>query len=368
MKNRIISVDVFRGFTIALMIIVNSPGSWGNTFPPLLHADWNGITLTDFVYPFFIFIVGVSIILSNKNKGTSTSKKSIFIRSFKIFSLGVFLGVFTEFMYMIMGSGELLSLSDIRIPGVLQRIAIVYLICSVMYGYTNWVQQLVIMQIILILYYICMQFIPVPGIGAGVLEPGKNLAAYIDNLLIPGSMWEGNWDPEGILSTFPAISSGIGGMLAGYILSTNKTSENKVITLYFVGVICLLDSFIWEWLMPINKNLWTSTYVMYTTGWAFLILGSSVLLCDILNFKKWFKIGIVFGSNSIAIYALSQMMTYFAYGFPLFNTSLNGIIYGGMVSLGIYPEIASLSWAILYAAFCYNVANYLYKRKIYLRL
>ena len=228
MNNRLLSVDVFRGFTIALMITVNSPGSWSNTFSPLLHADWNGITLTDFVYPFFIFIVGVSIVLSRNNKGTTSSKKGIILRSIKIFILGVFLGAFTESMYHFMSTGGLPSLSDIRIPGVLQRIAIVYLTCAIMFDYTNWIQQLIIMLSILILYYVCMQFIPVPGIGPGVLEPGKNLAAYIDSILIPGSMWEGTWDPEGILSTFPAISSGIGGMLAGYVLTTKKTICGQV--------------------------------------------------------------------------------------------------------------------------------------------
>ena len=367
-QDRYISVDIFRGFTIALMIIVNSPGNWGNTFAPLLHADWHGITLTDFVYPFFIFIVGVSIVLSNKNKGTSSSTKTILFRSIKIFTLGVFLGVFTGFMYQVVGSEESFSLSDIRIPGVLQRIALVYLFCAILYNYTNWVQQLVVMLSLLVVYYILMTFVSVPGIGPGVLEPGKNLAAYIDSLLIPGSMWEGTWDPEGILSTLPAIASGIGGMLAGYILTTKKTIENKVIIMYFVGVFCLLDSFGWEWIMPINKNLWTSTYVMYTTGWAFLMLASSVLLCDILKLDSWFKVGIIFGSNSIAIYALSQMLTYFAYGMPVFDTSFNGIIYGGMVDLGVYPKIASLLWAILYAFVCYTVAVYLYRKKIFFRL
>ena len=170
MNNRLLSVDVFRGFTIALMIIVNSPGSWSNTFSPLLHADWNGITLTDFVYPFFIFIVGVSIVLSKKNKGTTSSKKGIILRSIKIFFLGIFLEAFTETMYYFMSTGGIPSLSDIRIPGVLQRIAIVYLTCAIMYDYTNWIQQLIIMLSILILYYAFMEFIPVPGIGPGVLE------------------------------------------------------------------------------------------------------------------------------------------------------------------------------------------------------
>ncbi len=151
-KERYISVDVFRGFTIALMIIVNSPGNWGNTFAPLLHADWHGITLTDFVFPFFIFIVGVSIVISQKNKGTSSSNFSIIFRSIKIFSLGLFLGLFGEFMHHFISLGETISLSDIRIPGVLQRIALVYLFCALLYNYTSWFQQLIITFILLIGY------------------------------------------------------------------------------------------------------------------------------------------------------------------------------------------------------------------------
>ena len=213
MKDRLISLDALRGFTIALMIIVNDPGSWDNTYGPLLHAEWNGITLTDFVFPFFIFIVGVSIVLSQKNKGTSSSSSKIFIRSLKIFSLGVFLGVIGGFFSYLVGMGELISLSDIRIPGVLQRIALVYLVCALLYNKTNWMQQLFIMIGIVVVYYVLMLYVPVPGVGTGFLEPGKNLAAYIDNLLIPGTMWQGTWDPEGILSTLPAIASGISCLL-----------------------------------------------------------------------------------------------------------------------------------------------------------
>ena len=366
-KNRLISLDAFRGFTIALMIIVNDPGDWDNTFSPLLHADWHGITLTDFVFPFFIFIVGVSIVISQKSKGTSSSNSAIIYRSIKIFSLGVFLGLFGEFMHHVISLGESIPLSDIRIPGVLQRIALVYLFCALLYNYTSWFQQLSITLILLIGYYIVMEFIPVPGIGPGILEPGKNLAAYVDGILIPGSLWQGTWDPEGIFSTFPAIASGIIGMLAGHLIISKLSIENKIIWMYLLGVFFLVDSFIWEWLMPINKNLWTSTYVMYTSGWAFLMLASLIWICDVLKYQSWLKIGIIFGSNSIAIYALSQVLVWFAYEF-LGENSLNSLIYGGMVSIGVYPKIASLLWAIFYTFICFLPAKYLYDKKIFLKL
>ena len=366
-KNRLISLDAFRGFTIALMIIVNDPGDWDSTFSLLLHAKWNGITLADFVFPFFIFIVGVSIVISQKNKGTSSSIFAIIYRSIKIFTLGVFLGFIGEFMHHVISLGETISLSDIRIPGVLQRIALVYLFCALLYNYTSWFQQLIITFILLIGYYFIMEFIPVPGIGLGVLEPGKNLAAYVDSILIPGSLWQGTWDPEGILSTIPAIASGIIGMLAGHFVISKERIENKIIWMYLIGVLCLIDSFIWELLMPINKNLWTSTYVMYTSGWAFLMLASLIWICDVLKYQSWLKIGIIFGSNSIAIYALSQALVWFTYEF-LGENSLNTLIYGGMVNIGVYPKIASLLWAIFYTFICFLPAKYLYDKKIFLKL
>jgi len=366
-KNRLLSLDAFRGFTIALMIIVNDPGDWDNTFLPLLHAEWNGITLADFVFPFFIFIVGVSIVISQNNKGTTSSNYAIIFRSIKIFSLGVFLGFFGEFMNHVVSLGESISLSDIRIPGVLQRIALVYLFCALLYNYTSWFQQFSITLILLIGYYFVMEFISVPGIGPGVLEPGKNLAAYVDSILIPGSMWKGTWDPEGLLSTFPAIASGIIGMLAGHLIISKQTMEKKIVWMYFIGVFCLIDSFMWEWLMPINKNLWTSTYVMYTSGWAFLMLASSIWICDVLKYQSWLKPGIIFGSNSIAIYALSSLLVWFAYKF-LDDNSLNSIVYGGMVNIGVYPKVASLLWAIFYTFICFLPAKYLYDKKIFLKL
>ncbi len=176
--------------------------------------------------------MGVSIVLSQKNKGTSSSFSKIFIRSLKIFSLGVFLGVIGGFFSYLVGMGELISLSDIRIPGVLQRIAIVYLACALLYNKTNWLQQFFIMLILLVTYYVLMLYVPVPGIGPGVLEPGKNLAAYIDSLLIPGSMWQGTWDPEGLLSTLPAIATGISGMLAGHLIISSISLKKKVIWMF----------------------------------------------------------------------------------------------------------------------------------------
>lgn len=369
MNNRLISLDALRGFTIAVMIIVNDPGSWDNTFGPLLHAEWNGITLADFVFPFFIFIVGVSIVLSQKNNGTSSSFTTIFIRSIKIFSLGIFLGVIGGFLSYLVGMGELISFSDIRIPGVLQRIALVYFACALLFNNTTWLQQLYVMISLVVGYYVIMLYVPVPGIGTGLLEPGKNLAAYIDSILIPGSMWQGTWDPEGILSTLPSIATGISGMLAGHLIISSISMEKKIIWMFSIGVLCLLDGLIWELIFPINKNLWSSSFVMYTSGWAYLIFASLIWYCDVLKFRVGIKFGIIFGSNSIAIYAFSQILVWFFYQASIINgNSINDIIYGGMVEIGVYAKIASLIWAILYTLFCFIPAYFLYKKKIFIKL
>lgn len=302
-SKRLISLDMLRGLTIALMIVVNDPGSWDQIFWPLEHAVWNGITITDFVYPFFIFIVGVSIVLSSSKlleKGVEkkTIRKKIWIRSIKIFALGIFLNLFPDFDFL-----------NLRIPGVLQRIALVYFACAHLCIFTsNWKTHLRTAIYILVGYWLAMVLIPVPNIGVGVLEPGKNLAAWIDSMLIPGSMWQGSWDPEGILTTFPAIVTGISGMLAGYIIKLEKTIEHKLILLFFVGFTCILMGYTWDLFFPINKNLWSSSYVLFTSGWAFTCFAASILVIDVLGYHRFSKFGVIYGCNSIAIYVLAGML------------------------------------------------------------
>ena len=236
-SQRLISLDMLRGLTIALMIVVNDPGSWQHLYWPLAHAEWHGVTITDFVYPFFIFIVGVSIVLSSSKQLDSGSdkkkmKKKIWIRSLKIFGLGILLSLFPEFNFL-----------ELRIPGVLQRIAICYLICAHIYLATDWKTQVRIGVISLVGYWLAMVLIPVPGIGAGVLEPGRNLAAWIDEMVIPLRLYRGNWDPEGLLSTIPAIVTGITGMLAGHLIKSDMDIQKKLNYMFFAGFLCVLAGY-----------------------------------------------------------------------------------------------------------------------------
>ena len=203
-SKRLISLDALRGFTIAAMVIVNDPGTWQHIYWPLRHAEWNGCTITDLIFPFFLFIVGVSIALAySKRVEGNVPKKSLYrkiiIRAINIYLLGLFLWLWPEFDF-----------SSIRWVGVLQRISFVFLVCAILFLNTNWKQQIKIGAAILVLYYIIIAYIPVPGIGKPDLSiPEGNWANYLDTLILPGVMYQKTWDPEGLLSTFPAIVSGI---------------------------------------------------------------------------------------------------------------------------------------------------------------
>ncbi|MEN7548178.1 heparan-alpha-glucosaminide N-acetyltransferase domain-containing protein [Rapidithrix thailandica] len=360
---RLVSLDAFRGFTIAAMIIVNDPGSWSHVYAPLLHAEWHGITPTDLVFPFFLFIVGVSIVLAytkrmEKAYSTKDLVQKVLIRALKIFVLGLFLNLYPKFNF-----------EEIRIPGVLQRISIVFICCALLFLFSGWKQWLKACLALLVLYCLAMMLIPVPGLGAGVLEPGKNLAAWVDSLLIPGRLWQGTWDPEGLLSTFPAIATGITGMLAGRIIVSSQEQHQKVVWLFVWGFALFVLGGIWNWFFPINKNLWTSSYVLYTSGLAFLCLAASIFIVDIKGYKKWTRIGVIFGANAITAYVLAGILGFlFVFELNEAGDSLQTLYFNGLVNAGMAPKLVSLIWAVLYTALCFVPVYILYKKKIFIKV
>src|SRR5690606_33957292 len=278
--SRLLSLDAMRGFTIAAMILVNYPGSWQYIYPPLEHAEWNGLTPTDLVFPFFLFIVGVSITLLlsrmlEKNTPRSALYKKIVIRSIKIFAVGIILSLIPNFDF-----------GNIRIAGVLQRISIVFLICSFIFLSTSVRFQVWLGVFILVVYWLVMTLVPTPGVGEVSLEKGVNLAAWVDSVLLPGRMWQGTWDPEGILSTFPAIVTGITGLLAGHLLLSKRTPNEKANILLVCGFASLVAGYIWGLTFPVNKNLWSSSYVLVTSGLASLTLGTMYYVVDIRNYTS----------------------------------------------------------------------------------
>jgi predicted acyltransferase len=361
-SERLISLDAMRGFTIAAMILVNYPGSWDFVYEPLEHAEWNGLTPTDLIFPFFLYIVGVSIALSYTkllDKGISKSElyKKIFFRALKIFAVGVFLSLIPKFDF-----------TNIRITGVLQRISIVFFVCSFIFLNTSAKTQAWIGALVLIVYWLTMTLIPTPGVGYVALERGVNLAAYVDSILLPGRMWQGTWDPEGILSTFPSVATGITGLLAGYLLLSKRTPYEKVILLMVFGLASVTIGYVWGLAFPVNKNLWSSSFVLVTSGLASLLMGAMYYVVDILKYTSGTKPGIIFGSNAIAIYVISDVISYLFYTISFGTLALSEHFMAGMTTIGFAPKFVSMLYAILFVFINFIIAYILYKRKIFIKL
>jgi predicted acyltransferase len=360
---RLVSLDALRGFTIAAMVIVNDPGSWSHVYAPLEHAAWNGCTLTDLIFPFFLFIVGISIALAyTKRLEANVPKKNIYrkiiTRTLSIYLLGLFLWLWPQFDF-----------GAIRWVGVLQRISFVFLACALIFLNTSWKQQVKIGAVILLLYWIVVAYIPVPGIGKPDLSvPEKNWANYLDTLLLPGVMWQKTWDPEGILSTFPAIVTGIIGMLIGKLYLTIKDENKRLVWLFFIGFCLFLAGGAWNWFFPINKNLWTSSFVLYTAGLGTLGLAACILIVDIWGYTRWTFLGRVYGANAITSYVLAGMLTLVFYGIKFGGSSLNVWFMEGLSSTGLDPRFVSMLYAILYMLVIFIPALILYRRKIFIRV
>jgi len=361
-NQRLISLDAFRGFTIASMILVNNPGSWSHVYAPLLHKPWNGITPTDLIFPFFIFIVGVSIALAYTKRMDAGLPKRVMVRKMvwravKIFAVGIFLNLYPEFDF-----------AGLRVAGVLQRIALVFLACGLLYLYTRRNTQAILAASLLLFYWIAMMFFPTPGYDKPMLEPGINLAAWIDSKLLPGSMWQKTWDPEGIFSTLPAIASGITGMLAGKLILSPKTMEQKIILLFIAGFAAATLGVVWSWHFPLNKALWTSSFVMVTSGLASMTLAASMFLVDHLHYEKYAKPWIIFGSNAISVYVLAGLIGFFFYGIPIGGASLKAHFMNFLTGAGSSPQFASLLYALMYVAILFIPAIILYRKKIFIKL
>lgn len=361
-NRRLISLDAMRGFTIALMITVNFPGSEEFVYPTLSHSKWNGLTFTDLVAPFFLFIVGVSIVFAfSKRLETPGPKtdlyKKILIRSVKIFAVGMFLNMLPDFDF-----------ANLRYTGTLHRIAIVFMICAFLFLNTTWKQQAIIGIAILILYWLVMNFVPTPGYGKVMTERGVNLAAWVDQQYMPGKMWQGTWDPEGILSTFPSIVTGITGMLAGRLMISQLSPNEKVNYLMSAGVFSAAAGYFWGLGFPVNENIWSSSFVLVTSGFAALILGATYFNVDILGRKKGTAPGIIFGANAITVYVLADIFALFFYLLPFGDKTANQHAVDALVAAGFAPKLASLCYALFFVAINFIPAFLLYRKRIFIKL
>ncbi|GGE93732.1 acyltransferase family protein [Hymenobacter cavernae] len=303
---RLVSLDVFRGITVMAMILVNNPGDWGHIYAPLEHAKWHGCTPTDLIFPFFLFIVGVSLVYAlgavrQKTENHGRAMARIARRAAVLYGLGLFGALFPHFDF-----------STARLPGVLARIALVFLICGIIFLKTNWRTQARLLVGILILYSVLLQLVPVPGIGPANLEPETNLGAWLDRLLLgTAHLWKQSktWDPEGVLGTLPAVGTGLAGMLAGqWLRRPAPDAATKVVWLFVFGAGAVVLGMIWNGWFPINKALWTSSFVLYTGGLATMALAALYWLCDVQGLRNWIKPFVVFGVNAITVFFLSGLV------------------------------------------------------------
>ncbi len=363
---RLSSLDAFRGLTIAAMILVNNPGSWEFVFPPLHHAEWHGWTPTDLIFPFFLFIVGVSLAfsLSHRREERRTGSAiylKILERSVVLFALGLFLQLFPFFRF-----------GGMRIPGVLQRIAVCFFVASLIYLHAGIKERLGIVLALLAGYWLVLKLIPVPGYGAGVLDYTGNLPAYVDNKLMHGHLYEKAFDPEGILSTFPALATTLIGSLIGDLLRSNRTLSSKFRALLALGMILTPAGLILHRWMPINKKIWTSSYVIFTAGAALLLLAACFFLMEVLHWKKWAFPFLIFGTNPILVYAGSGMMAKLIrlifLSQPGGRVNLQEHVYGRLLAPWAGPYVGSLLWPIILLIIWFLILLPLYKKKIFLRV
>lgn len=362
MKSRVLSVDIFRGATIILMILVNTPGTWSNVYAPFLHAKWHGYTPTDLVFPFFLFIVGTSIVFAYQNKKADAAVyKKITVRSLKLIGLGLFLGAFTISFPFIK------EFASIRFPGVLQRIGVVFFFAAILFLNLNWKKLIWVAAILLIGYWLLMVFIPVEGIASTLKRAPNNLANYLDVQVFGTHSYKPDYDPEGLLSTIPAIVSSLLGIFTGLILASKQ--EKKTTILFGLGGSLLLVGHLLDFVFPINKALWTSSFVLVTTGWANIVLALIYYLTDV----RGIKFGSIFryaGANAIVVYFLSSFITKLFYSIKVDeDTSIHGWLFNKIyVHDFMSMELSSLLYGLSVVSFYCLLAYVLYRRKIFIKV
>jgi predicted acyltransferase len=376
-SSRLASLDAFRGFTIAAMVLVNNPGDWGNLYSQLEHAKWNGWTFTDCIFPFFLFIGGVAMALSlGRLAAAGADRPRLLMKLAKRAALIFLIGFLLNFM-------PYFNVEKVRIPGVLQRIALCTLLAAPIVVYCGWRAQLAIIAALLTLYSVLMLLVPVPGIGAGVLEPGQDFGAWIDRALLGKHLWvqSKTWDPEGLVSTLPALCSQLFGVLAGRWLAANVNRTEQTVWMLLAGLLCLwigvmLDTI----LMPINKSLWTPSYCFLMTGWALVVFSAFYWLLDVNPYNavreaaaRWSKPFIIYGMNALFIFALSgfvaKMFGYIKFTQPDGSLrSLGTTLYAPIAALPIGPVNTSLLHAVLFNACMFAVAWAMWRKKWFVKV
>jgi len=366
---RLVSLDAFRGITIAGMTLVNNPGDWEHIYWPLEHAQWHGWTPTDLVFPFFLFIVGVSIVLAfgsrvESDQGTKDLHSKVVKRSLIIFGIGLFLNGFPYF-----------DLSVLRIPGVLQRIAVCYFLASIIFLNTKIRTQLAMTIALLLVYWFLLKHVAAPGFAAGDLTKEGSLPSFIDRVVFGNHVWAEAkvYDPEGILSTIPAVATTLMGVLTGRWLRTEKSPYEKAAGLFVAGTVCVGIGWAWNIFFPINKALWTSSYVLFSGGLALQYLALCYWFIDIKGYRRWSKPFEILGVNAIALYIGSGLMAELlgvikVTGAIGTKVSLGSWIYDNIFASWASPINASLAYAIAFVLVWLGLMWILFRRKIFIKV
>lgn len=356
-SQRLLALDVFRGLTIIFMIMVNSP----NTYGEFSHAYWQGITFADFIFPFFLVIVGVAVAIGLQPiprpvAELSAARRKIIRRTVILFLLGIFVNL----IY--------LKFADIRMLGVLQRIGLVYLVCALLAMHCSTKRLVQITAAILLSYWLLILLVPAPGLAAGQLERGANLINWFDSQFLPGMLWRGTWDPEGILSTYPAIASGLFGVIMGRLVLQYKQQLPTLVMLLFVmGFSSFLLGCLWSLWFPLIKQIWSSSFVLVTSGMAAMVLALFIWYTDVQQYRRFTHVSLIFGANAIVAYvfhvALEKLLQV-----PVAGLSVHGAYLQFAEQLGLSAFWSAALWILAFLAVCYLLVWWLYQRKIFVKI
>jgi predicted acyltransferase len=357
-RERLVSLDAFRGLTIAAMILVNNPGDWGHVYWPLDHAHWHGWTPTDLIFPFFLFMVGMALPFSHRTRAREALRRTLVIGG-----LGLFMAAYPYF-----------DLTTVRIPGVLMRIALCYFAAWGIRRLTGSAGQALLAALLLVLYWYLMTRVPVPGGAPPNLDPETNLGAWLDRRLLAGHLWKQSktWDPEGLLSTLPAIATTLLGLLAGGWLRSDRDANRKTWGLLAAGLALVLLGLAWGVSFPINKSLWTSSYVLFTGGLAAYLFGLLYWVADVRGHRGWCRPFVIYGRNAILVFVASGLLAKTlalvkVNGPEGVAVSLQGWLHRTLLASWLPPYPASVAYAVANVLFWYAVLRELDRSQIYLK-
>lgn len=368
LQKRYLSLDVFRGMDVALMIVVNTPGDHDSTFSPLLHAPWNGFTLTDLVFPTFLFLVGISLSFSLKNYesvGTSAVMKKVLKRTALIFLLGYLMYWFPFVEQNEAGEWLMKPIEETRIFGVLQRIALCYGLSAIIIHFIKIRSALIYSAVSLLLYWILMT-----EFGDGTLT--GNAVLKLDAWLVGvNHLYKGEglpFDPEGFLSTFPAVVNVIAGYCAGIYFKKKGPSYETIARMMMIGAAMIFVALAWDLLFPINKKLWTSSFVMITSGIDLMILAVLIYAIDLRQWKRWTYFFEVFGRNTLFLYLLSEVLAILLDTFSIQNENAHPWIFSNVFEPWAGGYFGSLFFALSFMLLCWAVGYWMDRRKIYVKI